>query len=383
MSRRIRSGAFAFALASGCFAAFGLACARDDAAGNPLLASASRAERSRGRDLAAGFRALLAIRGAALGEEVALPRADYANARLAGSIASPRLTETSGLATSRRRDDVLWAINDSGQAPRVHAVGLDGADLGFATIEGVDAVDWEDLASFELDGRSYLLIADTGDNLSWHEQSVLLVVEEPELTGATLAAGATGKPAWRIPFHFEDGPRDCEAVAVDTEHMRVLLIAKRTEPPGLYELPLRPNNDSIPAGAIAPDLVARRIGDVPGIPPPTRSDVAASRWLGRYFAMPTAFDLSADGRSAVVLTYREAYLYERVADEDWAATLGRPPQRIELPAMAQAEGIAFARDGRTIFVTSEGGNPPLYRLGRLGDRADSLSRRRERSRSLR
>ena len=367
LTRRARSGAIAVAIASGCFAAVGLACAGDDG----------------GRDLAAGWRALLAVRGAALGEEVALPRADYGDAILAGSIASPKLTETSGLAISRRRDDLLWAINDSGTAPRLHAVGIDGADLGFVTIEGVNAVDWEDLASFELDGRSYLLIADTGDNLSWHERSLLLVVEEPELVGNAFAAGSVSKPAWRIPFHFEDGPRDCEAVAVDSERKRVLLIAKRTEPPGLYELPLLPADVSDPAAADAAGRPARRIGDVPGIPPPTRTDTKASRWLGRYFAMPTAFDLGTDGRFAVVLTYREAYLYERSAGEDWAVALGGLPRRIALPALAQAEGIAFARDGRTIFVTSEGPGAPLYRLNRLGERANALSLRRGRPRSLR
>jgi hypothetical protein len=99
--------------------------------------------------------------------------------------------------------------------------------------------------------------------------------------------------------------------------------------------------------------------------------------------MPTAFDLSADGRFAVVLTYREAYLYERTAGEDWAKALGRLPQRIDLPAMAQAEGIAFARDGRTIFVTSEGLGAPLFQLGGLGEHANALSLRRGRPRSLR
>lgn len=366
-TRRARSGAIALALASGCFAAVGLACAGDDG----------------GRDLAAGLRGLRSIRGAALGEEVVLPSADYADAALAGSIASPKLTETSGLAISQRRDDLLWAINDSGGGPRLHALGVDGADRGFVTIEGVNAVDWEDLASFELDGRSYLLIADTGDNLSWRKQSMLLVVAEPELAGDALAPGSVAEPAWRIPFHFEDGPHDCEAVAVDRERARVLLIAKRAEPPGLYELPLRPQAVPQPASANATGLTARRIGDVPGIPPPTRSDVAAARWLGRYFAMPTAFDISADGRLAVILTYREAYLYRRAAGDDWAKALGRQPLRIDLPAMAQAEGIAFGRDGHTLFVTSEGVGAPLYRLRALGEHADALIRRRERPRSLR
>ena len=353
MTRAALSRALALAVGVGCFAAVPLACAGDD----------------NGRDFAAGWRALLAIRGAEVGEPVSLQRADYADATRVGVLASAQLSETSGLATSRRRDDLLWAINDSGRAPRLHALGLDGSDRGYASVEGASSVDWEDVASFELDGRAYLLVADTGDNLSWRKQVELIVVEEPELTGESVAANTALKPAWRIAFAFEDGPRDCEAVAVDLERERILLIAKRTEPPGLYELPLRPQPTS--DGAIA---TARRIGDVPGIPPPTRSDVKAARLIGRYFAMPTALDISADGRRAALLTYREAYLFERATEEPWEAAFARPPQRIATPAMAQAEGLTFARDGRTLFVTTEGTDAPLFRLLPRGTR---VSLRRE------
>lgn len=345
--------------AAACFTAVGLACASDDG----------------GRDIAAGLRSLKTIRGAKLGAEVTLPRSAYGDAVLAGTLASEQLTETSGLVASRRRDDLLWAINDSGTAPLLHAVGVDGADRGNLTVEGANAVDWEDVASFEHAGRSYLLVADTGDNLSWRKRVELLVVEEPDFDGAALAAGASAAPAWRIAFRFEDGPRDCEAIAVDGE--RVLLVAKRTEPPGLYELPLLPHHLAVAPKDEESLLVARRIGDVPGIPPPTRSDVGVARWLGRYFAMPTALDIAPGGRFAAILTYREAYLYERGDGEDWPAALARAPQRIPLPAMAQAEGIAFARDGRSLFVTSEGRGAPLFRLSRPGDLSRALSLLRE------
>jgi hypothetical protein len=195
----------------------------------------------------------------------------------------------------------------------------------------------------------------------------LFVVAEPEFAGEKLAPGTMAPIAWRIPFKFEDGPRDTEAVAVDLAAARILLIAKRTEPPGIYELPLLPD-----AVAAAPKdsegrLIAKRIGEVPGIPPPTKDDVKVARLIGRYFAMPTAFDISPDGRRAVVLTYREAYLWERNSGEAWEAALARKPERIRTPALAQAEAIAFARDGRTLVVTSEGRSAPVFRLAPAAD----------------
>jgi len=349
--------------------------------GLAALAGVCCATAGGGRDWAAGWRSLLAIRGAQLGEPVELPRAPYADAVFAGALANPRLSEASGLAPSRRASDLLWALNDSGKKPRLYAVGVDGSDRGFVLLEDAAAVDWEDLASFRRAGRSYLVVADTGDNWSWRRSVELLVVPEPELAGERLAPGGTARVAWRIPFRFEDGPRDCEALAVDpAEPPRALLHSQRTEPPVLYELPLLPAAGSAEAGGGAALRTARRLGEVPGIPPPTRADVAEARWLGRYRAMPTGLDISPDGRFAAVITYRDAYLFTRRAGESWAATFARAPQRIPLPPMRQAEAIAFGADGRTLFATGERRPAPLFRFDWWGG---PLSSRGERSRSLR
>jgi hypothetical protein len=310
-----------------------------------------------GRDLAAGWRGLLAIRGARLGEPERLPRAPYADAVFAGRVETRKLVESSGLALSRRNDDLLWSHNDSGRKPRLFAFGFDGRDRGAVLVNAPQAVDWESLASFEKDGRAFLVVADTGDNMSWRRSAELLVIEEPLLSGERFAADATAQVAWRIPFRFEDGPRDCEALAIDPATNRALLLSKRTERPALYELSLEADTESDPEMRIA-----RRLGDVRGIPPPTRSDVEERRWLGRYASMPTGLDISADGRYAAVVTYKDAYLFARHAGEAWEAAFGRPPQRIPLPPLPQAEGVAFGPDRRGLFVTSEKRPTPLFRF---------------------
>ncbi|MFQ5417320.1 MAG: hypothetical protein ACE5FL_09770 [Myxococcota bacterium] len=334
-----------------------------------------------GRDPAAGWRALLALRGPDLGAPVEIARAPFGDAVLVGHLANPKLEETSGLAASRRRNDLLWAINDGARIPRLIAVGVDGKDLGMVRIEGAEAVDWEALASFEWQGRPHLVVADTGDNFSWRRSVELIVVEEPELAGDHFPPDSRIDVAWRVPFRFEDGPRDCEAVAVaiDADGPRALLLSKRTQPPVLYELPLLPKEHSATSeNGPVPLRMATRLGEVPGIPPPTRADVDALDWLGRYAAMPTGLDLSADGGLAAILTYRDAYAFARAPGESWAAALARTPQRIALPPMAQAEAIAFTRTGRTLFATSEKRPSPLYRL-----EWRSTSVRSGRSRSLR
>ena len=63
-----------------------------------------------------------------------------------GSLASNALTETSGIAASRRVSGVWWVHNDSGDRARVFAIGNDGRDLGEFDLAGAAAVDWEDIA---------------------------------------------------------------------------------------------------------------------------------------------------------------------------------------------------------------------------------------------
>jgi hypothetical protein len=312
---------------------------------------------SEGRDLAAGWRALLAIRGAPIGDPVSLDRAPYADARFVGRIENPKLAEASGLAVSRRTDDLLWSLNDSGRKPILYALGTDGRDRGTVQVEDANEVDWEALASFESDGRAFLVVADTGDNLSWRRSVEVVLIEEPSLAGERFPDDATVSIARRIRFRFEDGPRDSEALAIDPATGDALLLSKRTEPPALYRLSLAPDGESEAAVR-----VAQRLGDVSGIPPPTEADVAERPWLGRYSAMPTGLDLSADGRYAAVVTYKDAYLFPRIGSESWAEAFARRPQRIPMPPLRQAEAIAFGADERTLFVTTEKLPTPLFRF---------------------
>ena len=155
-------------------------------------------------------------------------------AQLSGIILDTRLADLSGLAASRAHADTLWALDDGGNAPELFAIGKRGGVQASYRIEGVANTDWEDLASFDLDRRHYLLIADTGDNGGLRKTLQLHVVEEPASLG-----GGRLRPAWSIVFRWPDGPRDCEAVVVDAAHGQVLLISKRRQPPEAFVLPLR------------------------------------------------------------------------------------------------------------------------------------------------
>ena len=270
--------------------------------------------------------------------------------RQAGLVVNPALVETSGMAYSRREPGLLWMVNDGGHPAVLFAVGTDGRDRGTVAVGGAINNDWEDLAGFVWDGQPYILIADVGDNKAVRDLVRIYVVAEP-LRRAAGDFPARATVAWQFDFRYADGPRDCEGVGVDTRRGTILLITKRTTPPQVYTLPLRPA-----AGVVA---TARRVGTVPRIPPPTARDLAADPRFGALQSQPTALDIRNDNKLVVVQTYKDAYLFARRPGEAWAAALARTPRTVSLPKLKQKESACLTPDGRKLYVTTEKRPTPL------------------------
>ncbi len=271
--------------------------------------------------------------------------------RIAGLILDPAVSEISGVAFSRRAPGRLWAVNDSDNGNLLHALSDSGKLLGTYVVDGARNYDWEDLAAYELDGEAWLLIADTGDNGGLRKEIQLIAVREPD----PAAQSGPVAVAWKLRVRWPDGPRDSEALMVDPQAREIMLLAKKRVPAQLFRVPL-PVADTAPKRE-----VAVQIAQITGLPQPTDDDLARAPGA-RYMSQITAADLSPDGLRMVVLTYREAYLYARASGEAWRHALARPPRRLGMPPLLQAEAIAFDRDGRTIWISSERLPAPLIRL---------------------
>ena len=255
-----------------------------------------------------------------------------------GKLESEDLPETSGLAASSTEPNLLFAVNDSGNPPGIYALTLEGREAGHWPIDYPYTHDFEDLAAFVLDGKPYLLVADTGDNLHWRRRLNILVFEAPDAE----TQGYSLKLAWQFSFNFPDGYRDVESVAVDAESNSIFLISKRYVPPEVFRLPLQPGDDLVTAESVVL---------LEGIPRPTETDLREDRSRGAYSSMPTAFDIN--GMDAVVVTYKEAYLYTRKLGENWAEAFSGRPSRIRLPYISGLESVAFDSRGQHFYVTGE------------------------------
>lgn len=276
--------------------------------------------------------------------EQALPLLQF---EVAGHLENPSIDEASGLARSQRENGVLWTINDEGR-PLLHALDTSGARRGEVELEQAVNRDWEDLASFELDGEPYVLVADVGDNEARRGKTTLYIAKEPGTGDAHAEVG------WKIDFRYPNGPRDAESVAVDIENERILVLSKREIPPVLYELPLRSDDDET--------ITARRLGAIGSLPRPSRRDIESAPDTMSWHWQPTGMDISADGRAAVIMTYRAVYYYLRRAGQDWFEALNSEPIRIGLGSFGNAESVAFGDDRRTVYVTGEHRNSLLLRV---------------------
>ena len=265
-----------------------------------------------------------------------------------GTKTDAELEEMSGLAASKIHKDVLWVVNDGGNGEKLIAMGTDATRIATFNLKGVKNVDWEDLASFKLNGKNYILIPDTGDNGGIRKSLQIYVFEEPK----ELSDGQTLEPAWSFDFVWPDGARDCEAVAVDAAKGEILLISKKRVPPELFRLPLQPN---------AKNVIAIKIGELPGITQPTPKEMEKNPVYGRYRSQITAADLSPNGRVLMVLNYHSVYFYVRDAAGSWINALSSKPDSFSFPWLPQAEAISFNREGTAIYIGSEQRPVPLLR----------------------
>lgn len=254
------------------------------------------------------------------------------------NINSKQIDEASGLAHSPINPSQLWLHNDSGDGPHLYAVdGLTGELLQTVIVEGAKAQDWEDMAAYHLQNQSWLVVGDIGDNRARRTELSLYGLQEPTLESQHTAV------SWQIRFRYQDGPRDAEALAVDTQEQTLYLLSKRDQPPRLYRIPLSAKDN--PAV-----VTAEWLGNVNTLPSPSQQDLEQDPKYGKRRSWPTAMDISPDGHNMLIVTYKDAYLYTRQSNETWVNALARQPQIIDLPQLRQTEAGGFKVDAEGKLV---------------------------------
>lgn len=292
------------------------------------------------------------VSGSASGQEDAPPDSASSEAAEITHLQEPQLRESSGLAFSRLKPRRVWSHNDSGGRPRVFSFDVgSGRKTGECRLPGVVAIDWEDMASFSKSGTSWLLVADCGDNQARRSSITLLLFEEPDTD-----QGTSVRRVQQLRVVFPDGPRDCEAVAVDSRRNQIVLIEKAVLPrAGIYRVPLPPlhaatqsfevDEQSFKADERIPTIEAQRLATI-------------------FLPFVSGMDIDAETGDAWLVNYVQAYRF-RCRDRQMALAeqFSQLPELWAVPPMPQIEAVAAQTD-ENVWVTSEGTPATLGRLSK-------------------
>lgn len=262
-------------------------------------------------------------------------------AELRCNLADDRIDESSGVAGASWSDDVMFTHNDSGDGARFFAVDTRTCSTRATfTVKGAGSRDWEDMAAATAgDGTAVLWLADIGDNDARRPSIVVYEVAEPGLSDA----GGPLPVRSRMELTYPDGAHDAEALLVDPETGRPVVVTKdRSDGRSrAYRAPAGGTGELVPLAAL----------DVKALP---GGSLASPAWA------VTAGDTSADRRRVVLRSYLAVWVWSASPGEPLSVVLSRPPASVDAPLTRQPEAIAFTRDGRGLWVTTEGAGTPLH-----------------------
>jgi len=255
------------------------------------------------------------------------PPGPATDCRIAGAPAvMADLPEASGLAASHSIPDLLWALNDSGEA-MVFALNRGGAVVSRVRLQGAKVDDWEAIAVGPCARGSCLYVGDIGDNRARRRQITIYSVPEPNDPKDSTAAVSA--------FHavYPDEPQDAEALLATPDGFLYIVSKGSTGPIAIYRVP----RQRLPGSTVT----LERIGT-----PRTQGKVASEDRI-------TDGALSPDGMTTVLRTHRALLFYRtaRLLSGDW-----RDGQAVSIASLKepQGEGVALGRDG-AIYVSGEGG----------------------------
>lgn len=280
------------------------------------------------------FVILFLLKTAAWGQSQAKVDSIFTAGSPVKTISNPELEEMSGMAFSRTHPAIWYTHTDSGGKPVVYFLDTEGKELGEITLRGVKNRDWEDMAVGPgPNGKSYLYVAEIGDNLAVHSEVAIYRFPEPK----TLAEDLEVQPEIAR-LIYPGGARDAESLFVDPVDGQVYLVSKRDKKNTLY---------SFSQEAFGKEGITE-----------------LDEHHQFSFSSSTAADISADGRQILIKNYFAIYCWERAEGQSVIEALKADPKQLPYVPEPQGEAIAFEPGGKVFYTISEKRfniSPVLYR----------------------
>ena len=251
-----------------------------------------------------------------------------------GALVQTKLVETSGLAASSTLPDVLYAHNDSGNAPRFYAVSRTGADLGVFKVEDAENEDWEDMDRGPCPAGNCLYIGDIGDNELERLAYTLYRMVEP----TEILPGEQTISAERIVFTYPDGAHNAEVLLVHPITGEVTIVTKvKMAPAQVFALPL-----PLTTGKT---FMARKVGEA--LPPKGANEF-------------TGGSIHPKGTALLMRTNSSLFYYPMQPEQTAAEALAGEPCALPVADEDNGEAVTWLAGGAEIVTLGEGEGAEIH-----------------------
>lgn len=251
-------------------------------------------------------------------------------------VADRAVSESSGLAASRRATGVFYTHNDSGDSARFFRFNKSGQVTATFELEGVKAIDWEDMEAAVVDGVPYLYLADTGDNRRVRNSVTVHRVVEPEVSTKSSRISKVES----FTFTYPKEKKDCEAVFVNPQDGSIWFVTKAWDQKSSVYVVRSPRAGRTQELTLVVDDLRINTGLLGG-------------------NLVTGASASTAGDKIVVKTYSGGYEYRPNGRfESWVK---QNPTPVQFPMEKQGEGVCYSKDGSMILSSTEG-NPCWIRI---------------------
>lgn len=276
-----------------------------------------------------------------------ISNAPFGKQVISGTIKEPFLDEISGVVASRINPPLLYVHNDSGGENCVYIVQPNGKYMGKLVLANATNRDWEDIAigSGPEEGKTYLYIAETGDNDAKYQEKRIYRVEEPSLKGRTFPVIDTLKTVETIRFQYSDGRRDAETLLFDPLTKNLLIVSKRESNVGMYRLSYPQSTTEL--------MTAQKVATLP-------------------FTMIVGGDISPDGKELLLKSYSNIYYWQRKDCPTMAQCMAQPHFLLPYEPEPQGESVCWDSTGNSLYTISEkNGKGPvrIYHYPRLNNKS--------------
>ena len=216
----------------------------------------------------------------------------WSPAQAYGELDTKLVNEASGLDVSARYPDRLYHNNDSGDGLRFYLSDLRGQNARAIDVEGPKPLDVEELSLGPCDGGSCIYLGDIGDNPARRDDVVFTLVKERKTFKDKV------KPLRTVRARYPDGAHNAEAFALHPNG-DLFLVTKPADRVMMTPVPAKVYKlTAAQLRGAGQTQTFTKVGeiDLPKI-------MAAHAFPA---SIPTALDISADGKRAILLTYMSA-----------------------------------------------------------------------------